>query len=132
MSALPHATQTNDASRKSRANPAALARRSSVEHRRKGFAATSVEDIAAQAGYSRGAFYSNFSSKSDLFVELLRLDHQNMQESLQKLRDAAPPGENLQAQLTLLYAQCCRDNNSGIIWLRHVCMPCVMPDSDNM
>jgi AcrR family transcriptional regulator len=82
----------------------------------KGFAATSVEDIAAQAGYTRGAFYSNFSSKSDLFVELLRFDHQNMQENLQKLRDAAPSSENLQVQLTLLYAQCYRDDNNYIIW----------------
>ncbi|WP_246290902.1 TetR/AcrR family transcriptional regulator [Paraburkholderia fynbosensis] len=82
----------------------------------KGFAATSVEDIVGQAGYSRGAFYSNFSSKSDLFVELLRLDHQNMQKNLQTLRDAAPSSENLQEQFTLLYAQCYRDDNNYIVW----------------
>ncbi|WWL67673.1 TetR family transcriptional regulator [Burkholderia pseudomallei] len=82
----------------------------------KGLAATSVEDIAAQAGYTRGAFYSNFRSKSDLFVELLRLDHQNIQEKLQKLVDANPSSETLQKQLTLLYAQCYRDNNNYVIW----------------
>ena len=31
----------------------------------KGFVAASVEDIAELAGYSRGAFYSNFASKSE-------------------------------------------------------------------
>ncbi|TDY20228.1 TetR family transcriptional regulator [Paraburkholderia sp. BL6665CI2N2] len=111
---MPHKRTTRAESRERTRRRLLDAAASSIAE--KGFAATSVEDIAAQAGYSRGAFYSNFNSKSDLFVELLRLDHQNMQESLQKLRDAAPPGENLQAQLTLLYAQCYRDNNSCIIW----------------
>ena len=39
---------------------------------RDGFAGSSVESIAADAGYSRGAFYSNFETKEELFVELLR------------------------------------------------------------
>ena len=42
---------------------------------KKGLDAASVENIAAAAGYTRGAFYSNFSSKDDLFIELLRRDH---------------------------------------------------------
>ena len=37
----------------------------------RGFQGSSVEQIAAEAGYTRGAFYSNFSSKEELFVELL-------------------------------------------------------------
>jgi len=36
-----------------------------------GFAGTSVEDIAEAAGYTRGAFYSNFEDKDDLFLALL-------------------------------------------------------------
>jgi len=31
--------------------------------------------MVAAAGYTRGAFYSNFQSKEDLFLELLRRDH---------------------------------------------------------
>jgi AcrR family transcriptional regulator len=38
---------------------------------KRGFAGSSVEEISAEAGYSRGAFYSNFRSKNELFVELL-------------------------------------------------------------
>ena len=38
----------------------------------RGFAGTSVEAIANEAGYSRGAFYSNFESKEQLFAELLQ------------------------------------------------------------
>ena len=38
---------------------------------RRGLESSSVEEIAAEAGYTRGAFYSNFKSKDELFVELL-------------------------------------------------------------
>ena len=37
-----------------------------------GFQGASVELIASEAGYTRGAFYSNFSSKEQLFAELLQ------------------------------------------------------------
>jgi len=40
--------------------------------RRRGYGAASVEAIAAEAGYTRGAFYSNFESKEQLFVALLQ------------------------------------------------------------
>lgn len=36
----------------------------------RGFHGASVEDICDRAGFTRGAFYSNFSSKDDLVVEL--------------------------------------------------------------
>ena len=38
---------------------------------RRGFAGASVEEITAEAGFTRGAFYSNFTSKDELFFELL-------------------------------------------------------------
>ena len=38
----------------------------------KGFAATTLEQIAEEAGVTTGAVYSNFSSKEDLFLELVR------------------------------------------------------------
>jgi AcrR family transcriptional regulator len=39
---------------------------------RRGLGGSSVEEIAAEAGFTRGAFYSNFQSKDELFVELLQ------------------------------------------------------------
>jgi AcrR family transcriptional regulator len=39
---------------------------------RHGLAGSSVEEISAEAGFTRGAFYSNFASKDELFVELLQ------------------------------------------------------------
>jgi AcrR family transcriptional regulator len=38
----------------------------------RGFAGASVEAIAEEAGYTRGAFYSNFGSKEELFADLLQ------------------------------------------------------------
>ena len=37
---------------------------------RRGYSAASVDEIAAEAGYSKGAVYSNFSGKEDLFLAL--------------------------------------------------------------
>src|SRR5580704_805430 len=37
---------------------------------RDGFEAARLEDIAAEAGYTRGAFYANFKSKEDIFFAL--------------------------------------------------------------
>jgi AcrR family transcriptional regulator len=39
---------------------------------RRGYSGSSVEEIAEEAGYTRGAFYYNFESLGELFVELLQ------------------------------------------------------------
>jgi len=38
---------------------------------RRGFGGASVEEVAEEAGFSRGAVYSNFDSKEDLFLALV-------------------------------------------------------------
>jgi AcrR family transcriptional regulator len=40
----------------------------------RGIGAASIETIAAAAGFTRGAFYSNFASKDDLIAAMLE-DH---------------------------------------------------------
>lgn len=82
-----------------------------------GLAASSVEDIAARAGYTRGAFYSNFASKRELFVELLRVKHRNIQENLETLlQDAAVSSEAVQQQFALLYARCYSSSVDYVVW----------------
>lgn len=83
---------------------------------KKGLAGTSVEDVAGHAGYTRGAFYSNFKSKTDLFIELLKRDHSDIQQDLQQLLDADLSDEALQKQLAQFYGQCYRDHNSYVLW----------------
>jgi len=48
----------------------------------RGFGAPSIEDICAAAGYTRGAFYSNFASKDELFFALFARQSKQMQERL--------------------------------------------------
>ncbi len=50
---------------------------------RRGFDATSVEQIAAQAGFSRGAFYSNYADKDEIFVEVLEKRLREARHALQ-------------------------------------------------
>lgn len=42
-----------------------------------GFQGASVERICNRADFTRGAFYSNFSSKEELFLELLKREYSN-------------------------------------------------------
>lgn len=83
---------------------------------KKGLTAASVEDIAAAAGYTRGAFYSNFSGKGDLFIELLRRDHQKNTAELDALRSDELPLEDIQVRTREMYARLYRDNESFLNW----------------
>lgn len=53
---------------------------------KQGFYSTSVEQVAENAGYSKGAVYSNFGSKDDLFLAVFK---ENQNEDLKKLEMAA-------------------------------------------
>jgi AcrR family transcriptional regulator len=83
---------------------------------RKGLSAASVEDIAAAAGYTRGAFYSNFSSKGDLFIELLRRDHVETHAELAALRSDALPLDLIQKRTREIYGRLYRNNESFMNW----------------
>jgi len=83
---------------------------------RKGFIGASVEDIALAAGYTRGAFYSNFSGKAELFVELLRRDHEEMQAGLHAIVAAPAPREEMEASVLAYYSRLPRDNETFVLW----------------
>lgn len=59
---------------------------------RDGFQAARIEDIAADAGHTRGAFYAHFPAKEDLFLALLeqqaRLHKQRIVQMLEKCHSA--------------------------------------------
>ena len=65
---------------------------------RDGFEATRIEDIAAEAGHTRGAFYANFETKEDLFFALLEEQSQIHVEKLREgLLECAGEQERLRA-----------------------------------
>ncbi|HET8601459.1 MAG TPA: TetR/AcrR family transcriptional regulator [Segeticoccus sp.] len=56
----------------------------------RGFHGTSVEEICERAGFTRGAFYSNFGSKEDLVLDLAE---QHMQQLIGRARALAGRAE---------------------------------------
>lgn len=53
----------------------------------KGIGAATIEDICAEAGFSRGAFYSNFDSKDELVLALLNFNLDENTAELETARD---------------------------------------------
>jgi AcrR family transcriptional regulator len=83
---------------------------------RRGLSDTTLEDIAEEAGYTRGAFYSNFSSKGDVFMELLRRDHEVTNAQLRALRDDSLPLEHIHQRVRKIYGEMYRTNESFMNW----------------
>ena len=83
---------------------------------KKGLDGASVEDIAAAAGYTRGAFYSNFASKNDLFIEMLRRDHHRADAEFFALRDDNLSLDYIQERTRDIYSKLYRDNECFMSW----------------
>ena len=66
---------------------------------RKGFAGASLDDVADEAGLTKGAVYSNFASKDELIEVLLdtRLDEPQQNIAYQVDADASPEVQGAQA-----------------------------------
>src|SRR5882724_1184165 len=65
---------------------------------RHGFGGASIDLISAEAGYSKGAIYSNFESKEAIFLELLRLYMERDMAALEQIVSLEP--DQLSAALT--------------------------------
>jgi len=66
---------------------------------RDGFESARIEDIAAKAGKTRGAFYDNFRDKEDVFFAIFEEDIARDQEKVIEELSAAP---NLDARVNFL------------------------------
>jgi AcrR family transcriptional regulator len=60
---------------------------------RQGFEASSVEQITRAAGFTRGAFYSNFADKDELLLAVLSKRRQEMTSELEALLDSGASRE---------------------------------------
>lgn len=72
---------------------------------RDGFDAARIEDIAAEAGYTRGAFYANFKTKEDLFFALLEQEAVRRLTELRKILAACPSQESRMRAVREFYLQ---------------------------
>lgn len=84
---------------------------------KKGYVATSVEDIASAAGYTRGAFYSNFDGKSELLIELLRRDHDRMHADYQSIMQDGGTQAEVESRVMTYYSQMFRHDECFPLWV---------------
>jgi AcrR family transcriptional regulator len=68
---------------------------------RDGFEAARIEDIAAESGHTRGAFYANFDTKEDLFFALLE---KNTSERLMDLQRRLEECDSLPDRMRIMRA----------------------------
>ncbi|GAA5080657.1 TetR/AcrR family transcriptional regulator [Nocardia iowensis] len=61
-----------------------------------GYASTSLERVAEEAGYSKGAVYSNFRTKKELGLEVIELIHAT---KFQEVTDLLAAGDSFDEQL---------------------------------
>ena len=80
-----------------------------------GFEAARLEDIAAGAGYTRGAFYANFKSKEDIFFALFEeWVRERIESFTSAVRRHSDPAEKL-AALRTHYAEQATDRRLVLI-----------------
>ena len=94
---------------------------------RRGFQGASVEEICEEAGFTRGAFYSNFRSKEEMFVELLHdRAYRDFRELLESVPTELAPREQLRWAATKLqhfYERAERGDRGG--WLFALWLECL-------
>src|SRR5690625_400276 len=78
-----------------------------------GFYSTSVDQIAEKAGYSKGAVYSNFGSKDDLFLTIFK---ENQQDDLQQLSEFARQFDSIDDFIQTMEAHHKYDRTEQAAW----------------
>jgi AcrR family transcriptional regulator len=90
--------------------------------RRRGFANATVEEIAEAAGFSRGAFYSNFESREQLFIELL---HSRVYDEFTRMLKRTPRKKTARAQMKSTAREFARRYEHGERWLFELWLECL-------
>lgn len=84
---------------------------------KKGYANASVEDIATTAGYTRGAFYSNFGGKTELFFELLRRESGEIDLEFRRILENTNDKIELEEKVVAYYSTLYRDDLCSLLWM---------------
>lgn len=82
-----------------------------------GIESTSIEEVTEAAGYSRGAFYSNFESKDDLLCAVLDREIEREGREFEKIVAATVPPRELISRVREYYVTMGKDETSCAFWL---------------
>jgi len=99
---------------------------------RNGFHGSTLDEVAATAGFSKGAVYSNFKSKDDLFLELF---HDRVDRQFAVVSEALDTGSHDQAEQFPRIRQILRSDTSPwddsfvTLWLEFILYARRNPDA---
>ena len=86
---------------------------------RDGYGGASIEAIAENAGYSKGAFYPNFASKEAIFLEVLKKhSHDTLSDLINEL-DSAVSSQDAIDKVALWADNRARDGNWALLILEY-------------
>jgi AcrR family transcriptional regulator len=113
--------------RRTRAEQKAETRRLLLEaaeevFRRRGLSGSSVEEITETAGFTRGAFYSNFESKEQVFIDLL---HDRVYDQFRRMLERTPRSGSPRQQMLSTARELMRHYEHGERWLFELWLECL-------
>lgn len=82
---------------------------------RRGYGQAGVDEIAAEAGYSKGALYWHFSGKEDLLLTLLEERVDAPTRELVALIESAPPDRDMSVEATHTFAGQLREQREAVL-----------------
>lgn len=83
---------------------------------REGYGGAKIEDITAEAGLTRGAFYSNFERKDEVLMELLRRDEKSFLEPASRLFEETFTQDQLKSAALLYFGKLFSKNELFPLW----------------
>jgi len=102
----------------SEATRAALLDEATALFAQRGYAGTSLEDVASASQVTRGAVYHHFASKQALFEAVLQLQEARAMEAVAAAAAAAPdPWDAAILALDAYLQQCCDPVYGRLVWL---------------
>jgi AcrR family transcriptional regulator len=82
---------------------------------RRGYGQAGVDEIAAEAGYSKGALYWHFSGKEDVLLSLLEERVDAPMREMVALLESAPPDRDMSVEATREFARQLRDQREALL-----------------
>ncbi|EIJ80567.1 transcriptional regulator, TetR family protein [Bacillus methanolicus PB1] len=90
----------------------------------KGFAATSIQEIANKAGISKGAFYIYFKSKESLLIAIFKYYYETIKARMDEIKSLdLPPRDMFVEHIVCLYSEICKHKEFIIMQTREQAIP---------
>ncbi len=101
----------------SEATRAALLDKATALFATRGYAGTSLEDVASASQVTRGAVYHHFASKQALFEAVLDAQEERAMAEVAAAATAADPWDAAMQALDAFLTQCCDPVYGRLVWL---------------